>query len=165
MFSIKSLKREDLPSLRRIYIKTIHDDFPEYGKKTLDHFTSRAYWKKMANLEVKLGAFWDGELVGFLLASRPEGGVLSIYWLSVGRNYRGRGIGTALLSHAEKKALKMGVHNIRVDCDKRLCRFYKKHGFEVMALDKKGYYGVDNYIMRKIIAEPKEKNFLNRFNT
>lgn len=164
MLTIKSLKGKGLSSLRKLYSGTIHDDFPEYGKKTLSHFTSSAYFKKMANLEVKLGAFWDAELVGFLLAPRPEGGVLDIYWLAVGRNYRGRGIGSALLSHAERKALKMGVHNIRLNCDKRLCRFYEKHGFEVMGLDKKGYYGVDKFSMRKIIAEPKEKNFLNRFN-
>lgn len=162
MLVIKPLYEKNLRSLRVIYSKTLKDDFPEYSLKTINHFVSARY---MAQLEIKLGAFIDGKLTGFLLAPRPEGGVLSIYWLAVGRNYRGRGIGTALLSHAEKKALKMGVHNIRLDCDKRLCRFYEKHGFEVMGLDKKGYYGVDNFIMRKIIAEPKEKNFLNRFNT
>ena len=49
---------------------------------------------------------------------------------------------------------------IQLQSDRRNLEFYKKRGYSVLGFDEKGYFGVDNYIMKKVIQEPKEKNFL-----
>lgn len=165
MLSIKSINNRTLPLLYDVYSKTIRDDFPEYGKKTLAYFTSHTYWKSMASLQIKLGVFLDGKLIGFCLSERPIGGLLNIEWFSIVKEYRGQRIGSALLSHIEKMALKFGIHNIRLECDRKNLKFYEKNGFEILGFDKNCYFGADNYIMKKMIAKPSEKNFLNPHNT
>lgn len=59
-----------------------------------------------------------------------------------------------------KLGLKLGAHSLQLQADKRNLTFYKNRGYDIIGLDAQGYYGTDNYLMKRIIQEPKEKNFL-----
>lgn len=157
---IRPVTNKDLGQLKKLYRTTIRNDFGEYSKKVINHFVSYSYWKQMAGVKHKVGVFMRGKMVGYLLAPKPEGGVINIYWMAVGQDYRGKGIGQTLLSYFEKYAKKMGVHNIHLESKKENVAFYKKCGYRLIGLDEKGYYGTDNYIMKKMIAEPTEENVL-----
>lgn len=160
MIVIRKLRNTDKPAFSKVYSETIKNGFPEYSKKTLYYFASKKYQDRMFAAQIKFGAFEKGNLAGYLLAEKPIGGVVYIYWFAVLQEHQGRGVGTALLKRLEKTALKNGAHNIQFHSDKRNVKYYKSRGYEVVGLDKKSYFGTDNYIIKKIIQEPKEKNFL-----
>lgn len=52
------------------------------------------------------------------------------------------------------------MHNIQLQADERNVEYYEAKGYEKFGFDSKGYFGVDSYWMKKLIAEPKEENFL-----
>lgn len=160
MISLRRLNKNDLREFDEIFTETIQKEFSEYSKKTLDYFTDTKYKRKMFNCEIRIGAFINDKLVGFLLAQDPVGGVLQVFWIAVIKPYQKRGIGSKLLGYLEKMALKKGVHNLQLQSDARNIPFYKKTGYQILGYDLKGYFGTDNYLMKKLIQEPKEENFL-----
>lgn len=94
---------------------------------------------------VQLGEFAvalvDGEIAGTLKFQRtdtefwPEysaGDSAFVHRLAVRREFRGRGVATALLRWAGDRARALGLRFLRLDCDAarpRLRAFYERHGF------------------------------------
>lgn len=160
-YKIRKLTKKDFELFKKVFSETLLKEMSEYPQKTRNYFVSEKYIKRMFRLKIKLGAFAKEKLVGYFLAYCPTGGgVIEIFWLAILRGHQKKGIGTRLLQEVENKALKLGVHNIRLEADKRNIQYYVSRGYSVIGLDKKGYFGTDNYIMTKIIQEPKEENFL-----
>lgn len=160
-FITKQIVREsDLKNLGKIYLLTINSEFPEYTEKTLDYFTRPSYKKLMLAKKIKLGAYHEGKLIGYLLANNPFGGVLFVSWLAVLKPYQGKGVGKKLLEKLEQIAKRKGAHSIFLSTYKRDMGFYEKQGFENIGYDVKGYFGQEEYYMRKLIQEPKEANYL-----
>ncbi len=160
MILIRKLSKKDRSSLEKVYTETVKSEFPEYSKKVLDNFATKKYRTRVLSLPTQLGAFEKGRLVGYLLAEKPAGGVVYIAWLAVIKEQQKKGIGTKLLEKFEKISRQAGVHNIQFDTNERNIGYYKSRGYELVGLDKKGYYGVDHYILKKLIQEPKEENYL-----
>jgi GNAT superfamily N-acetyltransferase len=56
-----------------------------------------------------------------------------IHWLASDRRFKGRGVGSALLTHAAEETGRAGVRLLRVDCyagdDGKLVRYYESNGF------------------------------------
>jgi ribosomal protein S18 acetylase RimI-like enzyme len=153
---LRKLTKPDLEELEELFTKTIQEEFPEYTKNTRDYFADKKYKNQIFRSPVKLGAYKDNELVAYLLAAKPVGGVMFIWWLAVLREHKRKGIGTKLIKHLEKKGLKLGAHNIQLQADERNLAFYKAVGFEILGLDKKSFFGADSYVLKKLIQEPKE---------
>ena len=160
MISIRNLTKKHQKELEKVYVETIMQGFPEYSSKTLKHLVEKKFRTKVLKLPIKLGAFNGKELIGYLLAEKPVGGVIYISWLAVIKSQQKKRIGTKLLKSFEKIALKNGAHNVQFDSNERNLDFYKSKGYGVIGLDKKSYYGIDSFIVKKIIQEPKEENFL-----
>lgn len=158
--TIRSLSEVDMPLLKAIYSQSIQRDFPEFSQGIRDFLTTGRYEAFSMSLPIKLGAFDGEKLAGFLLADKHFGGVVYVMWLAIAKDYQKKGIGTKLLAEIEKIALGVGAHQLLLETFERDIDFYKKKGFEMVGLNKKGYFGTDNYVMSKAIQEPKEENFL-----
>jgi GNAT superfamily N-acetyltransferase len=84
-------------------------------------FTSTEIESEMAQdirEEAGLVAEADGERVGFVIWGEPEfhrePGVVELYWIGVHRDWRGKGIGKALLRVMEEKLKKDGVQAVEL---------------------------------------------------
>ena len=64
---------------------------------------------------IQLGAFNDGKLIAGLDASMTAFKILYLSTLFVDEDYRGQGVGKALLERVEEEALKLGANMIRLD--------------------------------------------------
>lgn len=160
MIKIRKLNSKDAKELTKVYSATVYDDFPEYSQKTRKFFLTKKYRDDMFSLDSKFGMFRDGEMIGYLVAWGPHGGVVYIYWFAIAEEFRGRGLGSKFLVWFETWCKKQGVHNIQLQADKRNLDYYKDRGYEMWGFDKQSYFGVDNYMMRKILQKPKEENYL-----
>lgn len=159
MVFIRKLKKSELKKFQDIFKTSVTNGFPEYSQRIIKFFTSSKYVKEMFQLPLKIGAYENNQLIGFILANTYGGGVLYIHWLAVLKDFRRKGIGTMLLDAIEKESLKKGFHNIQFHTDKRNLGFYKKRGFEIVGLDRKSYFGIDEYVVKKLIQEPHEAAF------
>jgi ribosomal protein S18 acetylase RimI-like enzyme len=88
-----------------------------------------------------------GIIIYNLLYDRVE-----IDYIIVDKNYRKKGIGSLLLKQVEKNKLNnitLEVRESNIDA----INFYKKNGFEIVAI-RKNYYGTENgYLMLKKLGE------------
>ncbi len=157
--SIRELTEQDEAEFNQVFSDTVQKEFPEYSQKIRDWFTNDPYRKAMIQLRVKFGAFVDGKLVGYTIGSSYDGGVAFVYWLAVLKDFQHQGIGTKLLKAFEDFVKGYGYHSLQLNADERNLDYYKKLGYEVIGLDKKSFYGTDNYILKKLLQEPNEANF------
>lgn len=159
--TIKKIEEQEMKALDDVYTGIVLHEFPEYADGIVEKLAEGKSKEDALHAFIKLGAFDESKLVGFLLADKPIGGVMFISWVGVLPEYQGKGIGTQLLEKIEKTALEIGVHNMQLQADEKNLSFYKNAGFEVLGLDKKGYFGTDNYVLKKLIQEPQIDKFFN----
>lgn len=164
---IRRLKAEDVDEFFEFFSKSILTQFPEYSKASREWLieSPRAFTKARILKNIKEGSLWMAALVGdqftgFIYGEKPWGGVSDIYWLAVDDHFQHKGIGRALLMKFEEIIKDLGAHSIHLRSDQRNLEFYKKAGYETIGLETKAYLGADDYVLRKIIQEPKEENFL-----
>lgn len=160
---IRELDNNDLETFDKAYVSIIQNEFPEYTQNIRDYFTEE-YKKGMLTAQYKLGAFVEDTLVGFLIAeNKPLGGVLFVNWLAVAGDHQQKGIGQVLLEKIDLIARELGCHAIYLEMNERNLGFYNKCGYEAIGHDPKGYFGTDNYFMKKELREPNEKLFLKEY--
>lgn len=158
---INTDNKELMRELFEVYKKTILENFPEYSRSIREYLVrTDKIDEHIKNAGTIIGAYVAGKLVGYLIARRVWGGVGYCEVLAVLNEYQRKGIGTRLLKEYERISLILGAHNIQLESDIRNLEFYKKQDYSILCLDRKGYFGTDNYVMKKILQEPKEKNFL-----
>ena len=94
-------------------------------------------------------------VLGVLVSSNNEAGLLWLSWCAVSPAARGHGIAGSLIEafHAHAKA--QGVH--KTWCDSRIgnaasARMLEKAGYVVVATLKKHWYGLDYLIWERILA-------------
>lgn len=159
--SINKNDKEKMQELFEVYKKTILENFPEYSRLIKEYLARRDNIDRhVKNAGIILGAYLSGKLVGYLIGRKLYGGVGYCEDLGVLNEYQRKGVGTRLIKEYEKISSLAGAHNLQLESDIRNLEFYKKQDFSVLCLDKKGYFGTDNYVMKKILQEPKEENFL-----
>ncbi len=101
--------------------------WPNYGD-----FDDEIRWYIYRGFDMNV-AVEDGQVIGFVMhRCFKDGG--NIGWFAVKENYRGRGIGTALLKAAEEAMLAEGAKFFFVDSDpKSNWQFYVRRGYEKIA--------------------------------
>jgi len=115
MFTIRTLGEKDLPIFAKFFSQTVREEFPEYTEKTRAYLGSETYTKNQPIGRVVLAAFAQDKLVGFLVADKPQGGILFIPWIMVTKAFQRKGIGTLLINKIENYARKEGVHSIHLE--------------------------------------------------
>jgi ribosomal protein S18 acetylase RimI-like enzyme len=94
-------------------------------------------------------------IIGFCV-SIHRGDAAHIITMDVLKDWRRRGIGTALLAEIEKRLARKGVHHVELETatdNAAGIAFWRRHGYQSRGV-KRGYYprGVDAYAMAKSLA-------------
>ena len=97
----------------------------------------------------------ESEICGVLILYAYKK-TLRIYSVATSKTFQGKGIGDALLRHAESIAGISGYERISLEAEannRKLIEWYKKRGFEILELSKDYYEeGIDAYKMVKILS-------------
>ena len=98
----------------------------------------------------------DGNIVGGLLGGTYWGWLyVDILW--VDKNFRKSGIGSKLLKEAEKEAARRGCHHVHLDTMSwQAPEFYKKHGYEAVAVISDIPKGYEKYVLVKSLENTVE---------
>ncbi len=99
--------------------------------------------------------FLENDVVlGVLVSSSEEAGLLWLSWCVVSPTARGRGIAGALIEEFHNSAKARGVH--KTWCDSRVgnlasARMLEKAGYVVVTTLKKHWYGLDYLIWERLV--------------
>lgn len=157
---MRIINPEDTELLKRLFTLTVSAEFPEYSEKKKEFYTSGNYLDDIINLPIRIGAYVNDLLVGYLLSNNPLGGVCFIQWIAVLPDYQHQGIGKSLLKKVEEIAKDKGAHAVHLEADKRNISYYESLGYKTFGHTQHGYFNADEYFMEKLIQEPKEENYL-----
>ena len=93
----------------------------------------------------------DGNIIGGILGGTYWGWLyIDILW--VHENHRKKGIGSRLLSEAEKEAVRRGCHHAHLDTMSwQAPAFYKKHGYEIIGVLPDIPEGNQKYLLQKAL--------------
>ena len=93
----------------------------------------------------------DGSIIGGLLGGTYWGWMyIDILW--VREDHRRQGIGSRLLTEAEKEAMRRGCHHVHVDTMSwQAPAFYQKHGYEVIGVLPDIPLGNQKYLLMKAL--------------
>ena len=119
----------------------------EYIKYIEDDMVTMADYDMMNVHGYSLGAYYDGELIGFLIAEeRTWNNSVWIEMIRVADDYKGKGIGSSMLSALESFAkvccnriIEIETQNTNVPA----INFYKKNGYEFSGLNMTLYDPVE----------------------
>jgi len=155
--TIKKATASDVNLFWNFFEKSITNQFPEYSIKARNHFLRKQYtktnikkWLKRKTGDLLL-ALNKKEIIGYLLADRPYGGVAFISWIAVDKKFQGQGIGSQLLKKYEIIAKKQKAHKIHLWADKRNLKFYEKNKWILAGHIPKDYWEVDGWLFYKAI--------------
>lgn len=97
----------------------------------------------------------DGNIIGGILGGTYWGWMyIDIMW--VREDHRRKGLGSKLISEAEKEAVRRGCHHVHVDTMSwQAPEFYKKHGYEVIGVLPDIPKGNEKYLLMKALQERK----------
>ena len=93
----------------------------------------------------------DGNVIGGILGGTYWGWMyIDILWVQ--EDHRKKGIGTKLLSEAEKEAIRRGCHHVHLDTMSwQAPEFYKKYGYEVIGILSDIPKGNQKYLLQKAL--------------
>lgn len=93
----------------------------------------------------------DGNIIGGLLGGTYWGWMyIDILW--VREDHRRQGVGSHLLTEAEKEAMRRGCHHVHVDTMSwQAPAFYQKHGYEVIGVLPDIPRGNQKYLLMKAL--------------
>ena len=93
----------------------------------------------------------DGSIIGGLLGGTYWGWMyIDILW--VREDHRRQGVGSRLLTEAEKEAVRRGCHHVHVDTMSwQAPAFYQKHGYEVIGVLPDIPLGNQKYLLMKAL--------------
>ena len=93
----------------------------------------------------------DGNIIGGLLGGTYWGWMyIDILW--VREDHRRQGVGSRLLTEAEKEAMRRGCHHVHVDTMSwQAPAFYQKHGYEVIGVLPDIPRGNQKYLLMKAL--------------
>lgn len=87
----------------------------------------------------------DGQVYGYVHATRAWNNLVEIRWIVLDVSIRGRGYGRMLLDKVVVWARKLGVAGIRLESQSNnvaACCFYKRYGFKFGGYDEYLYRGI-----------------------
>ena len=93
----------------------------------------------------------NGNIIGGILGGTYWGWMyIDILWVQ--EDYRHNGIGSKLLTEAEKEAVRRGCHHVHLDTMSwQAPDFYKKHGYEVIGVLPDIPSGNQKYLLMKAL--------------
>lgn len=147
---IRSIRAEDAPALRSLYLDLLGGTFLNFPPEAIAAYTED--WtiplleqRALAARHLLLGGFSnDGRAEGLLFGAVPDGGVGTIIWLGVAEAWRNQGLGGTLLTQAFEGYRQRGCHKVKVYTETPAAkRFYERMGMTTEGFHPRHWYGVD----------------------
>lgn len=131
--------------LADFFAHALQENFNYFPKAAQDFYLA-INWQTQRGL---LTCAWQAEkIIGFVLGTLPEGGVGTIIWLIVDKQFQSKGIGKLLLDQAKTYYRNLGAHKIKLTVQsEKAIQFYLREGFEKEALHKKHWWQMDFWSM------------------
>lgn len=135
-FTIRLTTENDIPALQRVEISASAAFLVIESLGSFAEGNCATREQHLSAIEPQtswLAELPDGEPVGFL-AARPEETALHIYEISVHIDHQKRGVGRALIVHAENHARSLGLSELTLTTFKHVpwnAPFYESLGFEI----------------------------------
>jgi ribosomal protein S18 acetylase RimI-like enzyme len=163
---ILPVREEDIPDLVRLARDIWYRHYPGIiTVEQIEYMLARGYTPEAIRAQIAGGEAWwdklslDGKLVAFSACVRGEPpDALKLDKLYVSYELRGRGYGSLLLDHAEKRARELGCRRVYLQVNKNnrsAIEAYLRNGFAVaesVTVDIGGGFVMDDYVMvRKIV--------------
>ena len=129
---VRRYERRDIADVQAIFRELIHLPTETSLEHLLDDMDSRpeVYMNLVAEYEGRVVGF--GSVVFFKTLIHPGGKAL-INELVVKRGFRGKGIGKAIIAHAQQEAIARGMDELEVSTEKEnagAMRFYRSCGLK-----------------------------------
>ncbi|MEM3395958.1 MAG: GNAT family N-acetyltransferase [Thermoplasmata archaeon] len=142
MLTIRMAKKEDIGEILAVE-RECFEEFLRYSPAEMRYLLFEA------NSEGWV-AHINGRIVGYyILLFRRNARVARLYSIAVAESWRGKGIGKALLQHAEERALKRGCNIMHLEVkttNKTAISLYKRNGYSQIEFlqdyYKKGMHGI-----------------------
>jgi ribosomal protein S18 acetylase RimI-like enzyme len=151
--------------MKRAQAKLVHRLLHEVISH-LSYYNLRARREELAKYTVKelllmrnedkdsiIVAHYGGLLAGFCI-SRYDDGIIWLSWFGVSKQWRGKGVGSALVARLEATVLQRKCHKIWCDTrtsNKASAKVLKNSGFERICKIEQHWYGQDFYLWQKYI--------------
>ncbi|WP_227375629.1 GNAT family N-acetyltransferase [Haladaptatus halobius] len=169
---VREARTEDMSGIRDVASRSLASTYSHFlDEDVIDHAVEEWFSDKSLESEFQsrgmlfLVALEGGDVVGFtqsdMLPDVPEGNIL---WLHVDPDYRGGGVGTALLGRTQEVLTEKGVKTLSglVLADNEVGNeFYREHGFEKVS-ERTATIGDQTYTENvytetdKTVLEPRE---------
>lgn len=153
---IDYLQEENIEDFLKLLREVILEDFTQYPRKRREFFvqvwtTKRVKERLKKKTRLFLVALENGEAIGLLIAKVWKGGgVSSLQWIGVKKEYREKGIGSALMQFWENVVKNRGCHKLRARTTEEETKdFYLKNGFELEGILKNDSYHLNQYFYSK----------------
>jgi len=153
---IKKITQKDINQFWDYFKISVEKQFPEYPIKIRKFFLEKQYTKSHLKQWLKRGTITllvaknKNNIVGYLLANDPYGGVSSIIWLAVKNSFQRKGIGGSLLRRYEIIAKKQEVHKITLlVTNKKNIKFYEKNDYKLAGYIPQFYFKIDSWWLYK----------------
>lgn len=154
----KKLTTKEVNQIHQIVITALKEDMP-YSQEIIDAyidlFTEKYFHefiKKKGN--VILGAIVESNLAGLISLQGDIGGVSYVERIAVKKEFRKKGIGTKLLTEAEKWLLANNFHYLFLHTySQKNIVYYKNHGFGLVGMQRKAWFGANEYLLEKILRD------------
>ena len=135
----------DLPAIREIEKASFKTPYSDFYMKTL-----------LKHADVYYVAEYQGKIVGYVIARVESGNLGHIISIAVHPDFRGLGIGKALLEKAEETLRDLGCYRVYLEVrvsNRIAVNLYRKMGYVFVRVIE-GYYsdGEDAYLMIKSLV-------------
>jgi GNAT superfamily N-acetyltransferase len=163
--AIEILRKERIDEFFEVFEKVMKTACEFYSKRVINYFLGRLYTKESFLIRIQDGTLVvflgmiDQKTVGFLVADVPYGGVAFCRWLGVLKEYQKKGVGKRLVEEWVKWAKKNRCHRVLAASVTAAVGFYEKCGLKKEGLTNKGYFGVDQYRVGRVIGKIDEESF------
>src|SRR5579871_4583471 len=114
---IRMLTPLDDALLEHVYTHVILQGFLQYPERLRNYFATGDYKNYMLTRPIRVGAFVDNDLVGFLLAEHPVRSALFVTWMGILHEYNQEEIARPLVAFIENFAKKHGVNRVQLQAD------------------------------------------------
>jgi|SRR3990167_6750821 len=162
---VRKAKDSDFENFYKLFRKTLDKGYFLYSPTSVATFEFDLP-KETIRKDMKSGkrilflGFENGELAGYLLTNKMNGGVSFGHWLAVDKKFQNHGVATNILNFWEKNALMQGAHTLELFTTKNDVEFYVNRSFHLIGQFPDAWYGVDHFHFYKALRPSDEKNFL-----
>jgi len=160
-FKINLLEVKKVDLFWDVFKELLQTSFPGYTQEVVNFFLQDIYSKNsfinwvLSKWKIVFIAEQKENVIGFAVLDKPYGGVCFLRWLGVLKDFRHQGIGRQLIRRWLDFSRQYGCHKAELAAQIEAKIFYEDCGLKLEGKREKSYFGIDQYVFGKVLAEPK----------